>query len=55
MGMYGWPIASAYNARVIGRWDRIDTMAYAESADTVDDFWESALCKEALYDVLLAR
>ena len=53
MSEYDWATASAYHARVIKRWDRLDheAMAYGEDAECGD--WEASLHAKSLYAVQL--
>ena len=54
MKEYDWATASAYHARIIKRWDRLDheMMAYGEDAACGD--WEASLHTDSLYAVRLA-
>jgi hypothetical protein len=53
MAEYDWTTASAYHARVIKRWDRLDHegMAYGDDAACGD--WEASLHTDSLYAVQL--
>ena len=53
MGEFDWETASAYHARVIKRWDRLDHGAMAYGEDTACGDWETAVHTDSLYSVQL--
>ena len=50
---YDWATASAYHARVVKRWDRLDLEAMAYGDDAACGDWEAALHADSLYAVQL--
>jgi hypothetical protein len=53
MAEYDWATASAYHARIIKRWDRLDHEAMAYGDDAACGDWEASLHTDSLYAVQL--